>query len=128
MRAVLRLGEVSTVRLRPYVVFTRDGREPLKDADEMTKFRRRFCKSWFNHVWRPLWQAFFEFFGGRAESVLLALGEHRSWAVAGDGLKLVTAMRMPFDLDVADEEGEPEEPDEIDEFAVVDDTEDRDDE
>jgi hypothetical protein len=128
MRAVLRLGEVSTVRLRPYVVFTRDGREPLKDADEMTKFRRRFCKSWFNHVWRPLWQAFFEFFGGRAESVLLALGEHRSWAVAGDGLKLVTAMRMPFDLDVADEEGEPEEPDEIDEFAEDDDTEDRDDE
>jgi hypothetical protein len=49
--------------------------------------------------------------------VLLALGEHRSWAVAGDGLKLVTAMCMPFDLDVADEEGEPEEPDEIDEFA-----------
>jgi hypothetical protein len=59
---------------------------------------------------------------------VLALGEHRSWAVAGDGLKLVTAMRMPFDLDVADEEGEPEEPDEIDEFAEDDDTEDRDDE
>jgi hypothetical protein len=53
MRAVVRLGETPTVRLRPYVVFTRDGREPLQDAGEMTKLRRRFCKSWFNHVWRP---------------------------------------------------------------------------
>jgi hypothetical protein len=114
MRAVLRLGEAPTVRLRPYVVFSRDGKEPLRDADEMTKLRRRFCKSWFNHVWRPLWQAFFEFFGGGSESVLISLGEHRSWAIAGEGLKLVAGMRMPFDLDVADAESEPEEPDETD--------------
>jgi hypothetical protein len=80
----------------------------------MTKLRRRFCKSWFNHVWRPLWQAFFEFFGAGSESVLIALGEYRSWAVAGDGLKLTAGMRMPFDLEVADEEGEPEEPDDAD--------------
>jgi hypothetical protein len=65
-------------------------------------------------VWRPLWQAFFEFFGGGSDSVLIALGEHRSWAVAGDGLKLSAGMRMPFDLDVADAEGEPEEPDDAD--------------
>jgi hypothetical protein len=114
MRAVLRLGEAPTVRLRPYVVFSRNGKEPLQDADEMTKLRRRFCKSWFNHVWRPLWQAFFEFFSAGSESVLISLGEHRSWAVAGDGLKLVAGMRMPFDLEVADTETEPEEPDEID--------------
>jgi hypothetical protein len=114
MRAVVRLGEAPTLRLRPYVVFTRDGKTPLQDAGEMTKLRRRFCKSWFNHVWRPLWQAFFEFFGAGSESVLIALGEHRSWAVAGDGLKLTAGMRMPFDLDVADEEGEPEEPDDAD--------------
>jgi hypothetical protein len=114
MRAVVRLGEAPTVRLRPHVVFTRDGKTPLQDAGEMTKLRRRFCKSWFNHVWRPLWQAFFEFFGAGSESVLIALGEYRSWAVAGDGLKLTAGMRMPFDLEVADEEGEPEEPDDAD--------------
>jgi hypothetical protein len=78
--------------------------------------------------WRR-WQAFFEFFGGGAESVLIALGEHRSWAVAGDGLKLVAAMRMPFDLDVGDEEAEPEELDDTDELDEDDDdTEDGDDE
>jgi TIR domain len=114
MRAVVRLGETPTLRLRPYVVFTRDGKTPLQDAGEMTKLRRRFCKSWFNHVWRPLWQAFFEFFSSGSESVLIALSEHRSWAVAGNGLKLTAGMRMPFDLDVADEEGEPEEPDDAD--------------
>jgi hypothetical protein len=130
MRAVLRLGEVPMVRLRPYVVFSRDGKEPLKDADEMTKLRRRFCKSWFNHVWRPLWQAFFEFFGGGSESVLISLGEHRSWAVAGEGLKLLARMRMPFDLDIADAESEPGEPDEASETdeEVDDDTEDDNDE
>jgi hypothetical protein len=114
MRAVLRLEGEPTLRLRPYVVFTRDGREPLKDAGEMTKLRRRFCKSWFNHVWRPLFQAFVEFFGDGAECVRIALGEHRSWAVAGDGLKLVAALRMPLDIDVIDADAEPEEPDEND--------------
>jgi hypothetical protein len=114
MRAVVRLDEAPSVRLRPFVVFTRDGREPLKDADEMTRLRRRFCKSWFNHVWRPLFQAFYEFFGDRADAVRIDLGEHRSWAVAGDGLKLVGAMRMPLDLGVLDTDAEPDEPDEDD--------------
>jgi TIR domain len=114
MRAVVRLGYAPSLRLRPYVVFTRDGRGPLKDADEMTKMRRRFCKSWFNHVWRPLFQAFYEFFGDRADAVRIDLGEHRSWAVAGQGLKLVGGMRMPLDLNVLDTDAEPEEPDEDD--------------
>ena len=52
VRAVVRLDDAPSVRLRPYVVFTRDGSKPLEDADEMTKLRRRFCKSWFNHVCR----------------------------------------------------------------------------
>jgi hypothetical protein len=112
MRAVVKLSNDPTLRLRPYVVFTRDGREPLKSADEMTKLRRRFCKSWFNHVWRPLIQAFYQFLSDGAENVRIALGEHRSWAVAGAGLKLVGTMRMPLDLDVIDTDAEPEEPDE----------------
>lgn len=112
MRAVVRLGDDPTLRLRPYIVFTRDGRQPLNDAGEMTKLRRRFCKSWFNHVWRPLFQAFFEFFGQGKDSVRIDLGAHRSWVVAGEGLKLVGAMSLPLDLDVADSESEPGEPDE----------------
>jgi hypothetical protein len=114
MRAMVRLDDAPSVRLRPFVVFTRDGKEPLKDVDEMTKLRRRFCKSWFNHVWRPLFQAFYEFFGDRADVVRIGLGEHRSWAVAGEGLKLVGRMRMPLDLDVIDTDAEPLEPDEGD--------------
>jgi TIR domain len=114
MRAVIRLDIAPSVRLRPFVVFTRDGREPLKDADEMTRLRRRFCKSWFNHVWRPLFQAFYEFFGDRADAVRIDLGEHRRWAVAGAGLKLVGGMRMPLDLGVLDADAEPDEPDEDD--------------
>ncbi len=76
--------------------------------------RRRFCKSWFNHVWRPLFQAFYEFFGNGLPSVRIDLGEHRSWAVAGQGLKVMSRMRMPFDLDAIDTEIEPDEPDESD--------------
>jgi hypothetical protein len=117
MRAVVRIGEAPTVRLRPYIVFTRDGKTPLQDADEMSKLRRRFCKSWFNHVWRPLWQAFFEFFGAGTESVQILLGEHRNWAVAGAGLELTASMRLPFDLKVSDEEGEPEERDDTEDDA-----------
>ena len=111
MRAVVRLDDWPSLSLRPYVVFTRDGRKPLEDADEMTKLRRRFCKSWFNHVWRPLFQAFYQFFGDGADAVRIDLGEHRSWAIAGEGLKLASAMRMPLDLAVTDSDSEPEEPD-----------------
>lgn len=114
MRAVVRLDDFPSVRLRPYVVFTRDGRSPLEDADEMTKLRRRFCKSWFNHVWRPLFQAFYEFFGHRADAVRIDFGEHQSWTVAGEGLRLLGRMRMPLDLDAIDTDTEPEEPDEDD--------------
>jgi hypothetical protein len=117
MRAVVRLGDVPTVRLRPYVVFSRDGRQPLQDADEMTRLRRRFCKSWFNHVWRPLWQAFFEFFGNGSDAVQIPLGEDQHWSVAGEGLKLVAAMSMPLDLAVSDDEAVPEEPEEIEDDA-----------
>jgi hypothetical protein len=48
--------------------------------------------------------------------------------VAGDGLKLSAVMRMPFDLDVADAEGEPEGPDDSDDAdnEVDDDIEDED--
>jgi hypothetical protein len=112
MRAVVRLDDAPSVRLRPFVVFTRDGSKPLEDADEMIKLRRRFCKSWFNHVWRPLFQAFYEFFGDRTDAVRIDLGGHRSWAVAGEGLKLISEMRMPLDLDVIDTDAEPGEPDE----------------
>jgi hypothetical protein len=114
MRAVIRLDDAPSVRLRPFVVFTRDGIKPLEDGDEMTKLRRRFCKSWFNHVWRPLFQAFYEFFGDRADTVRIEFGDRRSWAVAGEGLKLIGEMHMPFDLDVIDTDAEPQEPDEDD--------------
>lgn len=114
MRAMVRLDDAPSMRLRPFVVFTRDGKEPLKDADEMTRLRARFCKSWFNHVWRPLFQAFYEFFGERADAVRIDLGEHRSWAIAGDGLKLVGGMRMPLDLGVLDSDIEPPDEDDID--------------
>jgi hypothetical protein len=114
MRAVVRLDDPPSLRLRPYVVFTRDGRTPLEDADEMTKLRRRFCKSWFNHVWRPLYQAFYQFFGEGSDAVRIDLGEHRSWTVGGEGLKLTSPIRMPLDLVVADSESEPEEPDDDD--------------
>lgn len=84
----------------------------------MTKLRRRFCKSWFNHVWRPLWQAFFEFFGDGSDTVQIALGGGRHWSVAGEGMKLVAAMSMPLDLAVSDDEALPEEPDEIEDDAA----------
>jgi hypothetical protein len=126
VRAVIRLGEAPTLRLRPYVVFSRDGKEPLQNAEEMTKMRRRFCRSWFNQVWRPLWQAFYEFFGAGAGEVSISLGGQRSWSLAGDGLKLTGTMRMPFDLNIADVEAEPEEPEEPDD--ADDDIEEEDDE
>jgi hypothetical protein len=46
--------------------------------------------------------------------VRIDLGEHRSWAVAVDGLKLVGGMRLPLDLGVLDSDVEPDDPDEDD--------------
>jgi hypothetical protein len=126
MRAVVKLEDPHAVRLRPYVVFTRDGKTPLSDAEEMTKLRRKFCVMWFNNVWRPLFQGFYQFLGEGADVVDIPIGASATWGVAGSGLRLVSEMSMPGDLAVADAEEEPEEPDDSDDddFPNDDDSED----
>jgi len=43
-----------SVRIKPHVVFTENGVEPISSAAKQHSLRRGFCKSWWNDRWRDL--------------------------------------------------------------------------
>ena len=49
---------VGRFTLRPHVIFSEDGKTPLKSAARMHALRRGFCKTWWNDRWRDLIAAF----------------------------------------------------------------------
>jgi hypothetical protein len=122
VRAIVKLDDLQ-IRLKPYVVFTRDGKTPIPDPDEMTRLRRRFCMSWFNNVWSRLFQAFFQFFGQGAEEIGIRLGGESLLIVGGRGVRLEAARSMPSDLPSA---GRPEEAGELDPDDLLEEQDDED--
>jgi hypothetical protein len=48
------LGRQSRFTILPHVIFTKDGNEPIGDADRMHNLRRTFCRNWWQDRWRDL--------------------------------------------------------------------------
>lgn len=46
-----------SLRLKAHVVFTEDGKMPIKSSAKQHSLRRGFCKSWWNARWRDLLKA-----------------------------------------------------------------------
>ncbi|KKN33671.1 hypothetical protein LCGC14_0801320 [marine sediment metagenome] len=116
------LEDESYIKLRPYVVFTDDHWKPIA-PDEMTKARRRFCKSWWNGNWRQLFEAFYAFLSENGEDLTIPLGVDSDLQVAGRGFQFESPMRILGDIDITEEE--PVEPlddafeDDLDEEDVL---------
>lgn len=72
------------------VVFTKDGLEPLDDKAKAHRFRRSFCKNWWQDRWRDMLYAYLAFTkGAHAELTVplspdreLSLGENLSHFIA----------------------------------------------
>jgi hypothetical protein len=65
------------VALNYTVVFTKDGTEPLEDKAKAHRFRRSFCKSWWQDRWRDMLYAYLSFVKGRDAALTLLLSPDR---------------------------------------------------
>jgi hypothetical protein len=52
------IGRESHLVLKPHVVFTEDGKDPLASNKRMHSLRRSFCRNWWNARWRDLMLAY----------------------------------------------------------------------
>lgn len=75
---------------RPHVVFTDDGRTPLKGTSAVIRLRKGFCRNWWNDRWRDLLRAFASFLANGGEDFSLALG--------GSSFATIAASPMTFDV------------------------------
>lgn len=61
--------------LKPHVIFTEDGRNPIQSTTRMHSLRRGFCKSWWNDRWRDLTAAFAAWLSDGQSEILVKLSE-----------------------------------------------------
>jgi hypothetical protein len=113
-KVVVQFTEPRVIKLRSYVVFSKDGITPISDSKESLKLRRRFCRSWFNNVWRPLYEAFYGFLSEGKDELEIVLGHDSTMTLAGTGLQIIGPMRMPLDQVAPD----PDEPEDIDDEDI----------
>lgn len=60
------------------VVFTSDGLEPLTDKVKAHRFRRSFCKSWWQDRWRDMLAAYVSFLKGKEAALVIPLASDRA--------------------------------------------------
>jgi len=68
------LGRLNRIVLRPHVIFSSDGVNPLDSKVRMHILRRSFCKNWWNDRWRDLIVAFVSWFSAEDEVISLDVG------------------------------------------------------
>lgn len=59
------------------VVFTSDGLEPLDDKTKAHRFRRSFCKNWWQDRWRDMLSAYLAFIKDKETALSIALSPDR---------------------------------------------------
>ncbi len=61
------MSEPARIVLRPHVIFTEDGSNPVFSTVRMHALRRSFCRSWWNDRWRDLLLGFVSIFANDSE-------------------------------------------------------------
>lgn len=104
------------------VVFTKDGIEPLDDKVKAHRFRRSFCKNWWQDRWRDMLSAYLTFIKGSEPALTVHLSPDRrlqfqpqllSFIAPVTALEPVRADQLPDELvdslsgDEADFDDEP---------------------
>ena len=110
MKVNVALRQPATVRFKPYVCFSEDGKTAITDLKRTSSIRRRFCRSWWNPHWRQLQQAFCEFLAAEQPSIAIRLAGPETLTLSNRLLELTAARRMPDDLPLGSESDDPVEP------------------
>lgn len=83
VEAKFQYGPYAKASLIPHVVFTEDGKNPIKDKGKMHRLRRGFCKSWWNPRWRDLLLLFLNLLAKGEGTFPIALSSKESLVLAG---------------------------------------------
>ncbi|TRY33968.1 toll/interleukin-1 receptor domain-containing protein [Aliiglaciecola sp. M165] len=94
IEAKIKFGFSPRISLIPHVVFTEDGRNPLKDSNKMHGLRRGFCKNWWNPRWRDLLLLYVHLLSEGSTEILLDAGKDKMITVASRP----TAIKMNYRL------------------------------
>lgn len=102
--------------VKPHVIFSEDGINPLESAAKMHALRRGFCKSWWNDRWRDLIAAFLSWLSDDNGELKLGSGaDEISYSAAMLSLDCPVAPDEHDDIPEPDEAVLDEEDPEIDE-------------
>lgn len=110
----VRLAPGHPLRLvaRPHVVFSEDGRTPLRSIGRLHALRRGFCKVWWNDRWRDLLVGYMAWLGDQDGILALNMGCQELLLVSARFMTAVSPVSIAQDRNLA-EEGQQfnEEPD-----------------
>lgn len=103
---------------RPHVVFTDNGRTPLKSTSTVTRLRKGFCRNWWNDRWRDMLRAFASFLANGENHFSLVLGENSYATVAASPMTFDTPLSIREVPPASITERDQEEDDDDDETEV----------
>lgn len=104
------LSRVPRIVLRPHIIFSSDGVNPLESKLRMHILRRSFCRNWWNDRWRDLILAFVSWFAAGKEIISLPVACSVSIGLSAALFRLEAPVST---------EGETPSADAIDEFSDV---------
>jgi len=96
------LGRVPRIVLRPHVVFSADGINPLDSKVRMHVLRRSFCKNWWNDRWRDLILGFVSWFSAGDKVISLQVGCSASIGLSSALFKLEAPVSTEGEIPSAD--------------------------
>ncbi|QUM73666.1 toll/interleukin-1 receptor domain-containing protein [Sphingopyxis granuli] len=96
-------NDPTTLVVKPHVIFTEDGINPLESAAKMHALRRGFCKSWWNDRWRDLIAAFLSWLAEDEGELKLGVGSGEISYSAS-----MMALECPVSPDENDDMAEPD--------------------
>lgn len=75
--------QAKTIRMKPHVVFTEDGRTPIASVSKQHALRRSFCRNWWNDRWRDLLEAMLQYLSCGEDHWQLPVSSKHSILVSG---------------------------------------------
>ena len=81
IEASLSIDECS-IRVRPHVVFSEDGKTPIKSVNRQHSLRRSFCRNWWNDRWRDLLAAMLKYVSSGEEYFKMPVSSSEAFAVS----------------------------------------------
>ena len=114
MQAQMRTWPVEHLRLRPRIVFTPNGMDPVEDKAQAHSLRRKVTKSWRNAKWRDMLCAYLWWLSGGKSELPLPVAEGQSIVFSVPPMQFSAPMKVASGFDAQEESDSDNESDDQD--------------